>query len=288
MPWSPELTPDAEFQARVETAQVGKGSITRHRCSPHLSVRTARDIANSSCDCSYLVRVRSGRLKSEQDDSLTFAQPGDIVLLDSSRPTRATLEGAFDALVVTIPKSELRRGRTTNYHLCNALLTQDRTPLSKCLNLMADVMPSASAEEMGALYHAVRSLLPIEAGYFGCEQKTEGLRTSVNYLLRNIMGHIDQNIANTDLTPHQVANQFGISVRYVHKLFIGCGMTFRSYATARRLDYVCKDLVSPASRRQPISLVAFRWGFNDLSSFNRAFKSRYGCTPSQFRTRARM
>jgi AraC-like DNA-binding protein len=32
-------------------------------------------------------------------------------------------------------------------------------------------------------------------------------------------------------------------------------------------------------------MVAFRWGFNELSSFNRAFKKKYGCTPSQFRAR---
>jgi AraC-like DNA-binding protein len=108
----------------------------------------------------------------------------------------------------------------------------------------------------------------------------------VHYLLRGILSHIDQNIANAELSPNRVADQFGISVRYVHKLFIGCGVTFCSYTTARRLDYICKDLVSPACRQQPISLVAFRWGFNDLSSFNRAFKSRYGCTPSQFRMRS--
>jgi AraC-like DNA-binding protein len=149
---------------------------------------------------------------------------------------------------------------------------------------MSELMPYASPDEMAGFYHAVCALLPIEADYFECQRNEQ--KTNINCLLKSILGHIDQNIANSDLTPHHVADQFGISVRYVHKLFIGCGMTFRSYATSRRLDYVCKDLISHASRREPISLVAFRWGFNDLSSFNRAFRQRYGCTPSQYRHRA--
>jgi AraC-like DNA-binding protein len=205
------------------------------------------------------------------------------VLIDSARRTKVRLDGAFDALIVTIPKSDMKVA--DERRVGNALLSQERTPLSKCLQANAEIMPSASPEEMAGLYQAVCALLPVEAGYFECDRPVGEQRVNINYLLKSILGHIDQNIANTDLTPHHVANQFGISVRYVHKLFVGCGMTFRSYATARRLDNVCKDLVSPASRREPVSVVAFRWGFNDLSSFNRAFKSRYGCTPSQFRHR---
>jgi AraC-like DNA-binding protein len=285
MPWSPEFGAD-DFQARLETAQVEDGTICRHQCSPHLSIRTAQDIANSERECSYLVQVQGGGLKCQQDDSMAFAQAGDILLLDSSRPTKAWLEGCFDALVVTIPKSELRGSAGVKHQPRNVLLARGHTPLSKCLHLMAALMTRASPEEMAAIYRAVCSLLPIEAGYFECAPSVDEEKTHINYLLKSILGHIDQNIANTDLTPNQVADQFGISVRYVHKLFVGCGMTFRSYATTRRLEYVCKDLTSSASRREQISQVAFRWGFNDLSSFNRAFKVRYGCTPSQYRHRA--
>lgn len=31
------------------------------------------------------------------------------------------------------------------------------------------------------------------------------------------------------------------------------------------------------------TVLAYRWGFNDLSTFNRSFKHRYGITPSQRR-----
>ncbi len=81
----------------------------------------------------------------------------------------------------------------------------------------------------------------------------------------------------------RAAEHFGISARYVHKLFAASSTTFSSYVVAKRLEHIRSDLLSPACRNQPISNLAYRWGFNDLSSFNRAFKSRFGCSPSRFR-----
>lgn len=285
MHWSPEIG-EGDFHARIETTRIGDGSVTRHRCSPHSAIRTARDIARSPGECTYLVRVMSGQIHCEQGDSSILARPGDVLLLGSSRPAKVTLHGSYDAVVVTIPKFDLAEPADTTLPLACCLLNHNRTPLSGCLTLAADLMPRASKDEIAALYHAVRSLVPVEAGAFASEEGADARHGNANYLMRGILAYIDQNVGNFELTPKQVADQFGISVRYVHKLFIGCGMTFHAYTTAKRLDYICKDLVSTAAQRQPISEVAFRWGFNDLSSFNRAFKKRYGCTPTQFRTRA--
>ncbi len=51
----------------------------------------------------------------------------------------------------------------------------------------------------------------------------------------------------------------------------------------KRLDLVRQDLISDACRHQPIFALAYRWGFNDLSTFIRAFKKRFGCPPRQYR-----
>lgn len=285
MPWSPEIGRGSEFHARIEMTRVRKATIARHRCSPHTSLRTTADIAESTEDCTYLVLGLSGEIECEQYGRTTLAKAWDILALDSAWPAKCKIGPALDVLVVTIPKSDLRNVENFAHSLANVLLSQNRTPLTKCLNLMTDRMIAASNEEMASLYDACLSLLPLEAGCFDCDRRDDEAARA-NYLLRAILGHIDRNIADGDLTPNNVAERFGISVRYVHKLFIGCGTTFCSYATSRRLEYIRRDLVSPTSRHQPISSVAFRWGFNDLSSFNRAFKSRFGCTPSQYRMRS--
>ena len=287
MQWSPELDAEREFQARIETTKIRNASIVRHRCTPHVALRTPANIANSPGECSYLLLSLTGQSECEQRGRTTVAKPGDILVINSEWPTKFTIgPPRLDVLVVTIPKDDLDGLGDFDCDLTNVLLKQNKTPLAKCLNLMAERMISASTGEMTSLYDACLSLLPLEAGCFDCGGPDEAVTAKVNYLLSGILSHIDRNIADAGLTPNRVADRFGISVRYVHKLFIGYGTTFCAYTTSRRLDYVCKDLTSPASRQQPISCVAFRWGFNDLSSFNRAFKSRFGCTPSQFRMRS--
>jgi AraC-like DNA-binding protein len=85
------------------------------------------------------------------------------------------------------------------------------------------------------------------------------------------------------MSPAIAAQHFGISVRYVQKLFAAGGTTFSAYIVAKRLDNIRDDLDSPSSRNHSISSLAFRWGFRDLSSFNRAFKKRFGCCPKHYR-----
>lgn len=285
MPWSPECKNAGEFLARVEAVMMPEGSIARHRCSAHSAVRTRADIANSPTECVYVVYVLSGRHKCEQDGRTNIAAAGDILVVDSALPVKVTTElDRHDIVVFTVPKSGL--GAVTDDRFANFLLTQNRSPLASCLALAAERIIAASSEELKSLYDACLSLLPLEAGCYDSASSEESARSKARHLLKDILDHVDRNVARPELSPQDVADHFGISIRYVHKLFLDCGTTFCAYVKARRLEYIRRDLMSSSARHQPISLVAYRWGFNDLSSFNRAFKVRYGCTPSHFRANA--
>jgi AraC-like DNA-binding protein len=284
MPWSPELESGREFQARIEALPVGEGWITRLRCSPHTTLRTALDVANSANECFFIAYFLSGEHELEKGGRTNLAKPGDILVYDSIEPLRVTMNAVpQDLVVLTVPKASLDIARDPSAHLRNSLLNQNRTPLASCLSLIGQRLASASTTELVSLYEACLSLLPLEAGIFDIGARSELAGPKAHYLLQQILAYIDGNIPNADLSPQGIAQEFGISVRYVHKLFIACGATFCSYVTTKRLDYVRRDLVSPTSRHVPISFVAYRWGFNDLSSFNRSFKNRFGCTPSRYR-----
>jgi AraC family transcriptional regulator, positive regulator of tynA and feaB len=53
----------------------------------------------------------------------------------------------------------------------------------------------------------------------------------------------------------------------------------------RRLLRCAKDLGAAVDVR--ISDVAFRWGFGDISHFNRSFRQRFGFSPREYRYRQR-
>lgn len=80
-----------------------------------------------------------------------------------------------------------------------------------------------------------------------------------------------------------IAAHMRISTSYVRKLFAAEGTTFTTFVLGMRLANVARLLTAPETRAESVSAIALRCGFNDISYFNRAFRRRFGCTPSQWR-----
>ena len=60
---------------------------------------------------------------------------------------------------------------------------------------------------------------------------------------------------------------------------------FASYVNAFRLEEVRQRLMDPGQNEAPILTMALEAGFGSIVAFNRAFKDRYGLTPSAYRAR---
>ena len=101
--------------------------------------------------------------------------------------------------------------------------------------------------------------------------------------LRAIKADIVANLADCELSVSTVAARHCVTPRYVHKLFEYEGMTYSRFVLGQRLDRVHRMLTDPRFASHSISALAFRAGFGDLSYFNRAFRHRYGVTPSDIR-----
>lgn len=100
-------------------------------------------------------------------------------------------------------------------------------------------------------------------------------------LRQYILNFIELNFSDPTLNPAKAAAHFNISTRYLHKVLEEHELTFSQALLERRLQSCAEDLKS--GRPRNISEVAFRWGFNDLSHFSRAFRRRYGTTPREYR-----
>lgn len=103
-----------------------------------------------------------------------------------------------------------------------------------------------------------------------------------------IKAYIIAKIDDPALCLADVAAHQGISSSYVRKLFAIEGAKFSTYVLDIRLEKVSQMLSDPEARGHSISAIALKWGFNDVSYFNRAFRRRYGCTPSDLRSGRRV
>ena len=280
MPWTPEFY-GKDFVGRVESISLSHGAIGRVRMSPIVATKTKANIAQSPIDCIHGNLIISGELKVEQGNKTNIAKRGDLVLYESFSPVILTErpDAPCDNLAFVIPTQEFGKTKDVDHNFSNVLIPSEKLlgPLAGCLTMLAQSLCSAPFGELDGLLQACIALLPISMGLFEGQTKTA---TAGNYLLRRMLDYIDRNLCDPDLTPLRVAQQFGISVRYVHKLFVQFGSTFSAHITAERLNRIKWDLEVSSGRRPSISALAYRWGFNDLSTFHRAFKRQFGCTPT--------
>lgn len=96
--------------------------------------------------------------------------------------------------------------------------------------------------------------------------------------LLRVITHIDKHLAEP-LTSEQLASEAGVSRFHFCRVFKkAVGMSPMSYLTLMRIERA-KVLLR---KNIPISAVAFKAGFNDLSNFNRQFRKITGLTPKAY------
>ena len=104
--------------------------------------------------------------------------------------------------------------------------------------------------------------------------------------LQAIKADIAENASRPVFSIEEVALRQGVTPRYIRRLFEGTGTTFTEYALEQRLLRAHRMLKDPRYDNHPIGSIAFEVGFGDLSYFNRAFRQRFGATPSDIRALA--
>jgi AraC-like DNA-binding protein len=104
--------------------------------------------------------------------------------------------------------------------------------------------------------------------------------------LRAVRTDINDHLGSPALSIAEVAARQRLPVRYLQRLFETDGTTFTDFVLRERLSRIHRMLTDARFAGRPISAIAFDCGFNHLSHFNRAFRARFGVSPSDIRTQA--
>ncbi len=149
--------------------------------------------------------------------------------------------------------------------------------------LMSDLPLSPEASAMAASH--IRDLVAAAMGPDpGSGSELGGVRAA---RLAAIKRSILDGLGDPTLSLETVANRHRISPHYVRALFGQDGTAFSDYVREQRLQRAFRMLGDPRSSAAAISAIAYDCGFGELSWFNKAFKRRFGRTPSDMRAFAR-
>jgi AraC-like DNA-binding protein len=101
--------------------------------------------------------------------------------------------------------------------------------------------------------------------------------------LKAIKDEVLRRLTQSNLSVDDIAASQQISERYMRKLFASQGTTLTDFVREARLDRAYRVLTDLSQPQRRINAIAHESGFSDLSYFNRAFRQRFGMTPSEAR-----
>lgn len=276
------LTP-APFFSRIQVCQMS--SIAPHQvsASPQRITRTRTEIARGDKHAYYLISqsTRSWRLVHAGRDQLV--QPGQPVLVDSQRPYEFGFDQGLDDLSVELPPAWLARWLPDPDRWVGIPLDTG-TPWGRALQAMKEALvpeqlaglavPDALIEDqLGTLLSLATAPDPTSL------PTRPALRARCIEILR-------EQLAQPGLVAADVAQEAGLSLRGLHRVFAATGDTFAATLMRLRVDEAARMLQSRRFDALAIADIALRCGFADPSHFARAFQRARGLSPRAFRAAA--
>jgi AraC-like DNA-binding protein len=102
-------------------------------------------------------------------------------------------------------------------------------------------------------------------------------------LLREVVAEIKTGYADASFSTERVAKKLGLSPRTIQDLLHQSGRSFFERVMELRLQRARALLASPRCDSLKVIEIAHASGFNEVSYFNRCFRSRFGITPTYYR-----
>ena len=110
------------------------------------------------------------------------------------------------------------------------------------------------------------------------------VRTSERYLRAAVADLIEQNFRDPDFSVEVVARHLHVSRRHLYRVLAGGTTSLAEMIADRRLQWAEGLLMGPGNLK--LEAVAHASGFASTATMRNRFRSKFGCTPDEFRRMA--
>ena len=277
---SPESDLREGFTGRVTQWPLGRLDLARIDSQRQRVHRTGRDIERAPRPGFYAnLQVRGSSMLTQHGRETVLA-PGDLAVVDTSEPFTMDFRTDFQQLTLFVPGALLETqtsgpvrtavrvdtGVGVGAAVRHALTAVIRTPLGP------DVAARLAAHAAGLLAVALEPADPAARGRAGSARSRAAA-----------VADIEEHLADEDLSPATTARRLGVSVRTVHGLFAGSGLSYAGTVRRFRLERARRALADPALAHLRVIDIAADAGFGNVAGFHRAFRRAFGRTPGEIR-----
>jgi len=277
------------FDWSLATQELGRLTVNDITSTPHDVYRTRRHVAQDDKRFLQVGLLVRGRCTVEQHGREATLTSGDLVCYDTAAPYAFHMQTPFRLVVVLMPATTVEH-RLRGFEAVTATTFTGTQGLASLAGGLVRRVADGSGPYAGPSgIHVGDAVTDLVAGLvserIGESPDEDAARAA---LRARVHRFVELNLANPDLSPPIVAAAVGVSLRYLYKLFEDETTTVSAFIRERRLDQVARDLADPRLRHRTIAAIAAQWGFLEAAHFSRAFRTREGVSPREFRQRSLM
>tara|TARA_R110001592_G_scaffold337300_1_gene623522 strand:+ start:121484 stop:122443 length:960 start_codon:yes stop_codon:yes gene_type:complete len=285
-PFSSHAPRPCDFNATIKSVSA-KDILVARLISSTLSVSHGRsEIAHTDTDelffVTHLNTTGSHRFIVEGREMSLNA--GDSIILDSARPYSMDFTGAFDHVSVSIPKAVWEERSTYGLPDIGSPIRAVGGVFQSYMSLLSEEGEKNRLLQEGVAENLLNLCILLAQKSDVARERDDACQLH-EAKMRAIRNFIHSSLRDETLSPASAARHVGVSLRTLHDVFRSYNTTFRTYVTEQRLVKVRAELSEPRSRHRTIAEIAYKHGFADLSTFGRAFKTRFSATPTEYRQR---
>jgi AraC-like DNA-binding protein len=276
----------AAFSASLESWNMGTMMLTKHFVKDEVAFqRTRRKIATSGVDHYLIHCLLDGELTSTFGTGSQEVAHGSVTVRDLAVENTGFARDA-PMLTLTIPRPALDRRIEPGMRI-HGVAWSASDPIgylmASHMRNLAGVATAMDSQQSRVAADATLDFLSACLIRKAERPALSGDPRLAPVLWAQAQTFVEQHLADPDLSPSRMSEALGISRTALYELFEHVGGV-AGYVRVRRLDEAMRRLTSPAHSRELVATIACAVGFVSESSFHRAFKERFGCTPSDARS----
>lgn len=253
------------------------------------SSQTVRHVSSSKTPGYLFLNIQlSGSSSVQHAGGRCALTPGQAVLVDPGEPFQLIFPQSFRQLCVMLPdwivrgRLETELGRVAWRPI--SLTSGVGGVLASAIGAALEGGTRAECTSRSALFVEVLGHLLRYKDEDDGEASYPSVRgTAQSKAFGRIRDHIARHFPDEALSVASAAAALKYSGRSIHHICSGQGTTFGQMLLAIRLESAARMLLTGGGGGTRVSEVAYSAGFSDLSHFSKAFKKRYGKTPSAYR-----
>jgi AraC-like DNA-binding protein len=273
------------FEGRIVQHSEGNLDFSEVLVESHAVLRTARQLHRNGDDSFFVMVQRDGEGWIEQDGRSGWLRKGEFVLLDSSRAYVMRFPHRIHQEVLKLPRSSLQASIRDPERFTSRAMSgtsgAGRIFLG-VLNTLHDTAGDLVEGTAAGVSDALVDLL--SASIASTSEARVKLPSNLErYHRERVRNAVRERLFDPELSVESVAAAAKLSTRYLHRLFEDEALTLSAWIWHERLDAARRALLSPTSRNQSLTEIAYTVGFKDPAHFSRMFKATYGTSPRAFK-----